>query len=237
MVAKGQKVVGYVRVSTEEQSDSGLGLEAQKAAIRSACETRGWELVEVVEDSGVTGGTLDRPGLRRALEQIAAGEADGLVASKLDRLARSSIGFGRLIEWFEDSDAALVALDLGVDTSTPSGRMMAGVFATFAQYEREAIAERTRHALEAKRGRGEAISRPSVLDRPELVEQIEKLRDQGKGEYAIATALNREGVPTVRGGKEWRPSSVRTALMRLEGKSPRRKRRGSYELPEPKARG
>lgn len=234
MVAKGQRVVGYVRVSTDEQGQSGLGLDAQRAAIEQACESRGWQLVEVVEDSGVSGGTLERPGLRRALDLIASGEADGLVASKLDRLARSSIGFGRLIEWCEASGAALVALDADVDTSTPSGRMMAGVFAAFAQYEREAIAERTRHALEAKRRRGEAISRPSVLDDEGLVATIRELREQGKGEWAIASELNRRGVPTVRGGSEWRPSAVRTCLQRLEGKAPRRKRRASYDLPEPR---
>lgn len=234
MVEKGQRVVGYVRVSTDEQGESGLGLEAQREVIESACESRGLQLVEVIEDSGFSGGTLERPGLQRALLLIAEGKAEGLIASNLDRVSRSMVGFGRLVEWFEDSEAALVLLDQGVDTSTAAGRSSVNMMVVQAQYLREAIAERTRLALEAKRRRGEAISRPSVLDQPELVEKIRELHKAGLSDVAIAAELNEQGIPTVRGGAEWRPSAVRTCRLRIEGKAPRRKRRESHDLPKPR---
>jgi hypothetical protein len=84
------RVLGYVRVSTIEQAESGLGIAAQEAAIRSECDRRGWDLMEVVADEGESGKSLDRPGLQFVLTRIANGEADGLVAAKLDRIARRS---------------------------------------------------------------------------------------------------------------------------------------------------
>src|SRR5688500_3167328 len=125
----GTAVLGYARVSTAEQT-SGYGLDAQESAIRGECERRGWTLLAVVRDEGASAKSLDRPGLRHALECIAAGEASGLIASKLDRLSRSVIDFGVLLEWCTDAGATLVALDLGLDTSTPGGRLVANVLAS-----------------------------------------------------------------------------------------------------------
>src|SRR5437764_15262805 len=124
----GSVVLGYVRVSTTEQAGNGYGLDAQEIAIRDECARRGWQLLEVVRDEGASAKSLDRPGLRSALERIAAGEAVGLIASKLDRLSRSVVDFGVLLEWFSAADATLIALDLGLDTSTAGGRLGANVF-------------------------------------------------------------------------------------------------------------
>jgi Site-specific recombinases, DNA invertase Pin homologs len=90
-------------------------------AIEAACERSDWELLEVVTDRENGVSSLERPGLSRALEQIAAGQARGLVVSDLRRLSRSIIDLGALVEWFRDAQAALIALDLGIDTSTPVG--------------------------------------------------------------------------------------------------------------------
>src|SRR5580704_13007488 len=83
------RVLGYVRVSTEEQSRSGAGLAAQRAAIRRTCEERGWDLVEVVEDKGFSAKSLERPGITGVLERLNAGDAAALMVAKLDRLSRS----------------------------------------------------------------------------------------------------------------------------------------------------
>src|SRR5437763_7738361 len=91
------QVLGYVRVSTDEQSDSGAGLEAQRRAIAAECRRRGWELLEVVEDAGFSAKDLKRPGIQAALEALEAGDARALVASKLDRLSRSMIDFTALM--------------------------------------------------------------------------------------------------------------------------------------------
>lgn len=99
----GTVVLGYARVSTAEQAGDGYGLDAQEAAIREECERRGWALLEVVREEGASAKSLDRPALRHALERIAAGEASGLIAAKLDRLSRSVVDFGVLLEWFEEA--------------------------------------------------------------------------------------------------------------------------------------
>ena len=156
------KAIGYTRVSTEGQAESGLGLEAQREAIEADVKRRGWELVAVVEDAGEGGGDVDRPGLRKALERIADGEAEALVVAKLDRLSRSAVHTGQLLDWFKEAGATFVAMDLGVDTSTASGMLVANVLASVAQWERDAIGERTAAALRAKKARGEPIGRPAI---------------------------------------------------------------------------
>lgn len=223
----GANVLGYVRVSTAEQVGSGAGLTAQEVAVREECERRGWTLLDVVRDEGESGKSLDRPGLSYALGRIARGEAAGLVAAKLDRLSRSVVDFGMLLEWFTDVEATVVALDLGIDTSTPGGRLVANVFASVAEWERDTIAARTSAGLAAVRAEGRPISRTAVADRPELRERIVAMRDEGMTLQAIADTLNTDGVPTPRGGAEWRPSSIQAAAG-YRRRPPRRRR---AELP------
>src|SRR5829696_4466263 len=91
------RVIGYVRVSTDEQSSSGAGLEAQRRAILAECERRGWHLVEVTEDAGYSAKDLKRPGVQEALRVLKAGEASALVVAKLDRLSRSMLDFTRVM--------------------------------------------------------------------------------------------------------------------------------------------
>ena len=205
------RVVGYSRVSTEEQSKSGLGLAAQEETIRAGCEQRGWDLVAIHVDAGQSGRTLERPALRQALEVVANRNADGLVVAKLDRLSRSVIDFAALLEWFERIGAVLLAMDLTIDTSTPSGRLIANVFASVAQWEREVIGERTRAGLAALRAQGRPISAPCVTDDPDLGERIQRLRADGCTFQRIADLLNEGGIPTRRGGSMWRVSSVQAA--------------------------
>src|SRR5579875_793622 len=97
---RGARMVGYCRVSSDQQARSGLGLEAQRAAIAAAADREGWAVTEWAVDDGETGKNTDRPALRGALETVAAGRADGLVAAKLDRVARSVIDFSMLLGWF-----------------------------------------------------------------------------------------------------------------------------------------
>lgn len=209
-------LVGYVRVSTAEQGRSGLGLDAQRQAIEAACAARGWELLRVEEDA-LSGRNLRRPGLRAALEACTGGEAAGLVVAKLDRLSRSLLDFAGLLRRADREGWNLVALDLGVDLSTPAGRLVANVMASVAEWEREAAAERTRAALAEARARGVRLGRPPGSGRPwtapELAERIRLMRlDERKTLAAICETLNAEGIPTPRGGTEWRPSSLEGVL-------------------------
>ena len=207
------RLLGYVRVSTDEQAASGLGLAAQEASIRAAVEhTPGAELVDITADEGHSGKDMDRPALMAAMSRLAAGDADGLIVAKLDRASRSVGDFASLLEWLDAAGATFKALDLGIDTSTAAGRLVANVMVSVGQWERETIAQRTVDALAAKRAAGGPISGPSVADQPELADKIRAWKAMEWTMQAIADALNAEGVPTLRGGVEWRPSSVQAAI-------------------------
>src|SRR3954462_3559796 len=95
--ARGHRVIGYVRVSTEEQGVSGAGLAAQRQAVLSECQRRGWQVVEVIEDRGYSAKDLKRPGIQAALEVLREGRADSLCVAKLDRLSRSMLDFSGIM--------------------------------------------------------------------------------------------------------------------------------------------
>jgi DNA invertase Pin-like site-specific DNA recombinase len=205
------QLIGYTRVSTDEQAMYGYGLDAQETKIREYARRANAEVV-VIEDGGYSGKSIERPGLDRALKRIARREADGLVVAKLDRLTRSVLDFVLLLEWFTDAKAQLVVLDFDLDTSTPTGRLMATVMASFAEWERNLIGERTRLALAAARAQGKVIGLPAVSDQRDLTVRIRKMRESGMTYRAICDELNAEGVPTARGAEEWRPSAIQVVL-------------------------
>src|SRR4051794_7955703 len=109
--AVSERVLAYVRVSTEEQRSSGLGLADQRAVIQQAAILRGWADVEFVSDEGVSAKNLARPGIAWALEELAAGRASVLVVSKLDRLSRSLLDFANLMDTAKRQGWEVVALD------------------------------------------------------------------------------------------------------------------------------
>jgi DNA invertase Pin-like site-specific DNA recombinase len=205
------QVLGYVRVSTQEQSASGGGLAAQRAAIEAEAERRGWDLVATIEDRGYSARDLKRPGVQQALAALERGEAGALVVAKLDRLSRSMLDFAGLMDRAQRQDWALVALDCAVDTSTPGGEAMANVLATFAQFERRLIGERTRAAMQAKKAAGAVFGRPRQVPE-QIVARIRKEREAGRPLRAIADGLNAANVPTAQGGVQWWASSVRAVL-------------------------
>ena len=208
-LAAGEAVIGYVTLAPDAQpSDADVPVHA----IEAACERSEWELIEVVTDRENGVSSLERPGLSRALEQIADGRARALVVSDLRRLSRSIIDLGALVEWFRDAQAALVALDLGIDTSTPSGHELAATLVKLSGWERERIARRARSGLAAVPTPAKPGGRAAVADRLVLLERINAMRAANMTLQAIADQLNAEGVPTMRGGQMWRPSSVQAAL-------------------------
>jgi DNA invertase Pin-like site-specific DNA recombinase len=203
-------VIAYRRVSTEEQGVSGAGLGAQRQALETEALRRGWTEVEWIEDAGFSGKNLKRPGIQAALAQLARGEAGALVVSKLDRLSRSIVDTAGLMERARREGWALIALDVDVDTSTPSGELLTNIMASANQFERRVISQRTKDALAVKRAQGVHTGRRSTLD-PAVKARIVTMYDGGAGLglSAIARELNEEGAPTGQGGARWYPSSVR----------------------------
>lgn len=204
------RVIGYVRVSTAGQAESGAGLDAQRSTIEAECQRRGWELVEIVEDA-LSAKSLNRPGLTGALDALNTGQADVLLCAKLDRLSRSVKDFCEILDMSRHYRWQVVVLDCNVDTSTPAGEMMAGVMAQFAQFERRMIGLRTREALAVKKSQGVQLGRPSVLP-AQVVELIGEHRRSGLSYARIAQQLNDQGVPTAHGGKQWHASTVQKVM-------------------------
>ena len=187
-------------------------MAAQNAAIISEAERRGWELIGIVDDGGFSARDLNRPGIQVALDRLAAGEADALVVSKLDRLSRSVLDFATLMERSRKQEWGLVALDIGVDTTTPSGEVMANVMAAFAQFERRLIGQRTRDALAKKREQGVVLGRPRLIPR-EVEAQIKMHRGEGLTLRGVAERLEADGMMPPNGGS-WQPSTLRRVLLR-----------------------
>lgn len=218
--------IGYLRVSTQEQADSRLGMESQRAKIEALCVCNDWRLVEVHEDAGVSGAALDRPGLQAAVAQLGPGRV--LVAAKLDRFTRTVADLSRLMEWVEGRGGQWACVEERIDTSTASGRLMLRLLVEISQWEREVIAERTKAALAQKRVRGERLggtplgyrtvsiegANVMVVDDEEMetVRLVRELRAGGMTLWGICAEMERQGRPTKKGGP-WDPTSVRKITM------------------------
>ncbi len=219
------KVIGYIRVSTDEQAQSGVSLEAQRAKLEQYAELYDLDLVEVVIDAGVSAKNLNRDGLKAALLALDGGQAAGLLVAKLDRLTRSVRDLSDLLEKYFGTRYALLSVAEKVDTSSAAGRMILNIMATVSQWEREVIGERTSAALQHKIAQGQHVGSPALgfkmsdgqleQDQAELavVQRVFELRGAGLTLQAIADTLNHEGIATKRGGK-WHPSTVTYILSR-----------------------
>lgn len=219
------KVIGYIRVSTDEQAQGGVSLEAQRAKLGQYAELYDLDLVEVVVDAGVSAKNLHREGLKTALAALDGGQASGLLVAKLDRLTRSVRDLSDLLEKYFGTKYALLSVAEKVDTSSAAGRMILNIMATVSQWEREVIGERTSAALQHKIAQGQHVGSPALgfkmaegqleENRAELaiIERILELRAGGMTLQAIADLLNGESIPTKRGGK-WHPSTITYILGR-----------------------
>ena len=185
----------------------------QAQSIDAVCRQRGWHLLELVRDVETAGGgSLKRPGLTYAVDRVAKGEASCIVVSELSRLSNSAAELSRVLEWVARSGGRLVVLDVGLDTASEAGRIAANSLVRVGSWERRRVLERTRKGLAAAKARRTAAGQPAVEDIPALKQRILEMRSEGLTLQAIADRLNEEGIPTLRGGQLWRPSSVQAAL-------------------------
>jgi peptidoglycan hydrolase-like protein with peptidoglycan-binding domain/DNA invertase Pin-like site-specific DNA recombinase len=202
------RALGYVSVPEGEPLE-GERLRSQSAAIDRLCERRGWQLVELVTDvEGAPGRALERPGLAYALERVANRDAGCLVVAELRRLSGSVAELGRVLEHVYRNGGRLVALDLELDTALPAGRRAANALVSVAAWQREQHpGGQPPQPAQSPAGEG----RPAWHNTPALKGRIAAMRAQGLTLQAIADQLNQEGIPTLRGGAKWRPSSVQAA--------------------------
>lgn len=206
-----ERALGYTTVGSSDEADAEDGREEARR-IEEACARHGVALGKLVRDvESPSAPDLQRPGLLYALERLAEREYTCLVVTRLDRLAGSAANLGALIRMLGERGARLIVIDIDLDTQTLEGRLAAEALETVGGLERRKLEQRTRNGLEAARDGRRAAGRSAVSDRPSLERRISALRASGMTLQAIADTLNAEGVPTVRGGAQWRPSSVQTA--------------------------
>src|SRR3954453_19023765 len=145
------RAIGYVRVSTDKQADHGVSLEAQEAKIRAMATVQGAEIVELIVDGGESAKNLNRPGMERLLSLVNEGKVQTVIIAKLDRLTRSVKDLAELLERFQRRGVSLVSVAESLDTGSAAGRMVINIMTVVSQFEREAIGERTRDALQHKK--------------------------------------------------------------------------------------
>jgi DNA invertase Pin-like site-specific DNA recombinase len=220
------RTIAYLRVSSEQQADHGISLDAQRAKVEAYAALYDLTLVEVIVDAGVSAKSLKRPGLQRALGMLRSGAADALLVTKLDRLTRSLPDLGTLLPLFADGKRSLLSVGEQIDTRSASGRLVLSLLTSVASWEREAIGERTAAALAHKKSRGEklggahapygysavtpeggkAILVP-VEHEQSVISEARDLRTAGLSYAAIAATLTERG-RRARNGKALLPTQV-----------------------------
>ena len=202
-------IYAYLRVSTDHQAGDGHGLDAQRAAIEHEAEYREWDVTYIEEAASAV--SLDRIELNWILGDL--GDGDTLVVAKLDRLSRSVVDFGNLLAMSKARGWNIVALDFGMDTTTPNGKLVANILMSVAEWERETIAQRTKEGMAAAKAKGVRFGPESPLPDKTRTE-IVKLSSAGNGNASIARHLTGLGIPTAGGKLVWSASQVRRVLIR-----------------------
>ena len=217
------RAVAYLRVSTDKQADHGVSLDAQRAKVTAYAALYDLDLVAVEVDAGASAKSLDgRPALARALTMLDTGAAEALIVVKLDRLTRNVADLGGLVErYFGARGAALLSVGEQIDTRTSAGRLVLNVLASVAQWEREAIGERTSAALQHKKANGERVGAVDfgftlAADGVRLeadageqatIARARELHNAGLSLRKVATALEGEGL-TARNGKAFAATQI-----------------------------
>mgnify|MGYP001478974391 CR=1 FL=1 len=218
------KVIGYARVSTQDQAREGFSLDAQETRLRAYAVAVGRTIDEVIIDAGQSAKTLQRPGLQRLLSDVRHGSVAAIVVVKLDRLTRSVRDLADLIDSLQSTRTALVSLSESLDTGTAAGRMMLNLLASVSQWECEAIGERTAEVLGEMRVSRQIYSHvpfgyrrvaDALVEHPEEqrgLQTMREMRADGKSLQSIAGWLTENGFTPRQGARRWYPQTVKDVL-------------------------
>lgn len=228
------RIIAYMRVSTPGQVEDGISLTAQRERCQQYAGLYGLDIVASVEDRGLSGRSLQRPGLQRALALLDQGEADGILVASLSRLTRSIRDLGLLLDAGLRDRWALFSIAECLDARSAGGRLVLAVLTSVAAWEAEAAGERTRASLAHLRAQGVRLGGEglgwrrtrrrdgegrlvveTVPAEARVARRIVKLRADGHTLQGIVDQLTADQVPTKRGGV-WRISTVQRVLARAE---------------------
>ena len=184
MVKSGKRAAIYTRVSTDNQT-----IENQLRELRQVAERRGWEVVEVYNDAGISGakGRAERPGLDLMLNDASRRKFDVVMAWAIDRLGRSLIDLLGTIQHLEAVGVDLYLDQQAIDTTTPMGKLVFQVTGAFAEFERSMIRQRVRAGLKRAVARGAQLGRPKI--NPALERKVQRQLEKGIGILKVAKSL------------------------------------------------
>ena len=224
-----KRVIHYCRVSTDEQARSGYSLAQQLAALRDYAAREGYEVLEEVSDPGQSGASLERPGMDRVRDLVAAGGVAVVLAQDRDRIAREPAYHYLLRREFEEHGTKIRALNDRGDNS-PEGELTDGILDQLGKYERAKISERSRRGKLQKAREGKVMAGPRVkygcklnTTRDGLLVDEHKMRNvrrifrmvgtEGHSLNAVFKTFERERIPTPGGGKHWDRAFFRVAIL------------------------
>ena len=225
MKTQTKQAIGYIRVSSAQQAQEGVSLEAQQAKIEQWCLANGYELVNVFKDEGISGKRMDtRQGLQDALATIKKGNA--FVFYSMSRVARSTKDMLSIGDLITKKRADMVSVIEDFDTTSASGKLMFQMLAVLAEFERNLVGERTATVLQNKKANRQVYTNQTpygfkavngrleqVKQEVKVVAEIQQARAKGQTLQAIADNLNLRGIPT-KTNKQWQPATIHLLLQR-----------------------
>lgn len=218
------KAIGYIRVSTEEQVKEGISLETQEDRICTYAKLHNLGEVKIIKDAGKTGKDLNREGIQEVIRLAKEKQFSHLIVCKMDRLTRKTLDLLSLVEdILVPSDIVIHSINEKIDTASAQGKFFLTIIGGMAQMERDLISERTKEALKYKISLGEPVGSPplgfsangdkklhSIQDELDTIIYIKNLNKK-LSLRQVANELNKQGIPTKRGGK-WYAGTIRYIL-------------------------
>jgi len=221
------KAIGYVRVSTDDQANNGVSLDNQRAKISSYANLKGFDLIEIIEDAGISAKNLKRPGVQCVLDMAKSKQVDAVIVYKLDRMFRNTIDALETTQKFDRWGVSFHSINETLDTRSAMGKFFFTIMAGIAEMERGIIGERTKQALDHKKANGEKLggtvpfgyflrSGKLIPNRHEqsIISLIHDLKNKNYSLRSICRSLEKKGYLTKTGNKIWNPKTVSFVLNR-----------------------
>ncbi len=223
------KAVGYIRVSTEGQSKDGVSLDNQEAKIKAYADLKDLDLVEIIEDAGISAKNLNRPGVQKVLTMARRKEVEAVVVYKLDRIFRSTVDALQTTKKFDKWGVAFHSIHEALDTQSAMGRFFFTLTAALAEMERRIIGERTKAALKHIRTNGKKtggdvpfgysldIDGQTLKEdakEQEVIRLMKQLKREGHSLRSICRTLEKDGYLTKTGKTTWHHQSIGQILKR-----------------------
>ena len=225
---KNMNAVGYIRVSTSEQAKEGVSLAHQSSKIRAYANLNDLTLISIIEDAGMSGKNLNRPGINMLMNLIDTKVIETIIVYKLDRLSRKVKDTLELIENFDKKGITFHSITEKIDTKSAMGKFFLNITASLAQMERDLISERTIDALKYKKSKmektggdipfGYDVTEENILiknsDEQKVISLIRRSRKKGDSLRTICRKLEEKGIRTKTGLLKWQPKVVSAILKR-----------------------